>query len=408
MCILPAVAIQSLLLCVATIVWRWTHRGFARFLTLSSGATLLAYGLAGILVVQAEREYARLRALYPYESMEARLPRPRTTPEDSPPLPAAALRLSRLEERLPERAVGFKAYQLEKLHEHIVDLFVNSPGFGVARMSYPSEWSLAATFRPRVVPPQPGSHFGTIWSPGAHERLPADAEAPLGDLLEESILDFVNEPGFGYFKDRHHVSGFLPHEFSRTPSPAKNWELQTLELVSLLLHDEPEVYVASHLLLDEQVAQRSNPSRGRIRVLCPDPVAHRRGCVHKSGPRGRADAGRNTRHKAVRRLPCLRTRGSTGGIFVYFGFQRRVEMMEPTATSDKLIQALHEAGWSTGGTSLLGKEGVCWVVYGIKGHHTVHAQAKTHEEAWKQAYRKAEELGLVPRSPDQADRQERL
>ncbi len=247
MCLLPAVALQGLLLCVAVIFCRIAHGGYSRFWLLSCWATLLAYGLAGILVAQSEREYARLRALYPYESMEARLPRPRTSPEDRPLLADANLRLARVEEKLPDHAYGFRDYQLEKLHEHTVDLFVNSPGFGIARMSYPSEWSLASNWGRKLIPDQPGSRFRAIWSPGEHQRLSVGDEAPLGDLLEESILDFVNYQGFGYFKDRRHVSGFRVHAFRQTPKPARHWKLQALELVSLLLHDDPEVYVSSKL-----------------------------------------------------------------------------------------------------------------------------------------------------------------
>jgi hypothetical protein len=66
-------------------------------------------------------------------------------------------------------------------------------------------------------------------------------------MLEDSILDFVNPRGFGYFKDRRHVTGFETHRFSQVPASANRWKVQTLELVSLLLHDEPEVYVSSHL-----------------------------------------------------------------------------------------------------------------------------------------------------------------
>ena len=114
-------------------------------------------------------------------------------------------------------------------------------------MSYPSEWSLAWTGFREHLPLQPGSRFPAIWSPGEHERLPAGDELQLSDLLEESILDFVNYRGFGYFKDRRHVSGFQVHEFSQTPKPARRWKLQSLELVSLLLHEDPEVYVSTHL-----------------------------------------------------------------------------------------------------------------------------------------------------------------
>jgi len=54
-------------------------------------------------------------------------------------------------------------------------------------------------------------------------------------------------PGLRFIKDRRHVAGFETHRFSRVPAPANRWKVQTLELVSLLLHDEPEVYVSTHL-----------------------------------------------------------------------------------------------------------------------------------------------------------------
>ena len=86
-----------------------------------------------------------------------------------------------------------------------------------------------------------------MWSPGELVRLPAGDDDSLSDMLEDSIFDFVNHWGFGYCKDRSHVAGFQTHRFSRIPDFANRWKVQTLELVSLLLHDEPEVYVSSHL-----------------------------------------------------------------------------------------------------------------------------------------------------------------
>ena len=58
MCLLPAVALQGLFLCVAVLFCFITHRGYSQFLPLSCGATLVAYVLAGVLVFQSEREYA--------------------------------------------------------------------------------------------------------------------------------------------------------------------------------------------------------------------------------------------------------------------------------------------------------------------------------------------------------------
>jgi len=199
------------------------------------------------MVVQSEREYARLRVRYPYESMEDRLPIPRAVPGGVPLALASAQRLSRLEEGLFYHANGFREFQLRTLHEDAVALFINSPGFGIARMFHPSERGLAVNLRRGPVPLQPGPRFTSTWSPGELGRLAAGDEAPLGDMHEASIVDFVNPRGFGYAKDRRHAAGFKTHRFGQVPAPAKLWKVQNLELVSLLLNDEPEVYESSHL-----------------------------------------------------------------------------------------------------------------------------------------------------------------
>src|SRR5262249_8974349 len=59
--------------------------------------------------------------------------------------------------------------------------------------------------------------------------------------------------GFGYVKDRDHVAGFQAHQFSKVPKfrevprPPERWEVRRLDLVGLLLHSEPVVYISSHL-----------------------------------------------------------------------------------------------------------------------------------------------------------------
>jgi hypothetical protein len=127
-----------------------------------------------------------------------------------------------------------------------VTSFINSPGFGAVRMIRPSERGLEFGLPREPVPPQPGASLALTWSPGIPGEPPAVAE-PLGDLLETSILDFVNSPGFGDFIDRRHVGGFAPHRFRAVPGPVERWEVRRLELVSLLLHDEPAVYVSDRL-----------------------------------------------------------------------------------------------------------------------------------------------------------------
>ena len=77
--------------------------------------------------------------------------------------------------------------------------------------------------------------------------LTAGDEVPLDGLHDDSVVDFVNPMGFGYFKDRRHVAGFDAHRFVNVPRPAERWAIKTLELVGLLLLDEPRVYVSATL-----------------------------------------------------------------------------------------------------------------------------------------------------------------
>ncbi len=256
MCLLPAVGIQALLLGVVAMIWHASGRGPSSFLKLSCGATLVAYGIAGIFVFQSEREYARLRARFPYESLEGRISPHPPEPAKNPLNPPVAERLSGFETELsgyPRGVRGFRDHHLESLHEHAVTLFINSPGFGVMRMSLPADYNLAMGLRKGPVPDQPGSRFASIWSTGELQPLFVADDSPFRLLLEDSLLDFVNPAGFGYFKDLRHVAGFQSHRFSKVPEPANLWRVQNLELVSLLQHDPPEIYVSSHLPAMDQL-----------------------------------------------------------------------------------------------------------------------------------------------------------
>ena len=310
----PPLVFQSLLLCGAVAVWRAARLGPSLFLKLSLGATLLAYGLPGILDLLREREYDRLRALYPFESMETRLPISQAVPGGVPLMPASSERLERLEAN-PEVLYSqsdFRIIRLELLHERSVSLFINSPGFGVSRIGNPSATNLTSDHWRLPLPLQPGSRFTSTWSPGELGRLDDAETAPLGKMLEFSILNFVNPEGFGYFKDRRHVAGFEPHRFSAVPKPARRWKVQTLELVSLLLHDEPEVYESSHLPRMDRVH-----AAGPLRALRPGRIAAGRGPLRHARRRGRADARRRPGLQAMPALPRRRARGPAGGVLLH-------------------------------------------------------------------------------------------
>jgi hypothetical protein len=87
----------------------------------------------------------------------------------------------------------------------------------------------------------------------------------LGDaeLFETSHLhalaDFLYSAGFGYVKDRRHVSGFQAHRFSTVPAPVAGWSVRRLDLVGLAMHEEPVAYVSDHLPRMDEL--RNAPTR---------------------------------------------------------------------------------------------------------------------------------------------------
>jgi hypothetical protein len=249
---LPPVAIQFVLVFVALLIWRRKSSSPTVFLAWSLLATGATYGIAVCLSLLEVQEYARLRERFPYESMEERLPTPR-------PLGAAASLpngnaewLTVLEgsvDACPESERGHsRAVHLRRLHEAKVWEFVNSSGFGVARLLRPSEALLTSGLRedsPVAQPALSPSPFEPTGAPLPGTNAPVSPV--LRDLHLDSVVDFTHPVGFGYFKDRRHVAGFQSHRFSQVPVTKEHWEVQRVELVGLLLQETPIVYVSDNL-----------------------------------------------------------------------------------------------------------------------------------------------------------------
>ncbi len=259
-CLLPPVLIQAPLLVVAAIIWHASRREPSHFLRLSGRATLLAYTCTTVFVLQADRDVELLRKFYPYQSMAGRVSEPKRGPTRLKLAPAAETRLAAIEARVAEGVSQSREFKLMILHEYTVRRFVDSPGEGISRMLIINDWGLNDGIGRGAIPLQPGTPSKVTLSPGDSRPRASGDEAPLGRLLESNILEFVHPIGFGYFKDRRHVAGFDPHRFVRpVPSADEKWEVQRLELVSLLLHEEPAVYVSERLPVMDQ--RHGTPTR---------------------------------------------------------------------------------------------------------------------------------------------------
>jgi hypothetical protein len=240
----PALLLHFVGLVVAILIVREGAVRPARYaLPATLTATVFAYGIGSLFAFSQLGELTRLRERYPFVSLRERLPEARGA-DAREPLPAAAdSRVTALEEQF--RDSSDCSFYLQSLHRDTVQLFVSSPGFGVARTFRPSQ-SLLESLEKRVGPiPQPvprASPSGPVPAP-----TPA-AEADLYQLHQLSIVDFSNFQQWGYLRDRDHVAGFEPHRFSEVPG--WNWyffAVETVDLVSLLRHTKPAAYVSADL-----------------------------------------------------------------------------------------------------------------------------------------------------------------
>ena len=135
--------------------------------------------------------------------------------------------------------------QLEGLHERTVTSFANAPGFGVGRgmRREPNERDLANQSHREPAPLQPAN---PSYQPNNKPQSKPPATDDLLWIHNDGLLDFLNPKSFGYIKDRDHVAGFQSHGFSKIPEGG-GVEVARLELVSLLMHKEPAVYLSDRL-----------------------------------------------------------------------------------------------------------------------------------------------------------------
>lgn len=256
------------------IVWAIFGRRPAVLRTFAILAPIVPY-VWGVNQIVADRaRLARMRTEYPVMSVAARLAyeHPSAMSKEAaaefastPFGPAVLMELVKQEER--QSRPDYAQYPFKGLHDQTYDRFVGAMGFGHMRMA--GMFRLPPDRQPpeSIDQPEPDSTRKDDATPDARAALAGKPEAlrpagPSRSMLDylhiEGAQQFVDVGRLGYIENRDHVVGFEPHRFDSLPkldgSSGDDWRLARLELVSLLKHSEPRVYVSTHLPRMDELA----------------------------------------------------------------------------------------------------------------------------------------------------------
>ena len=252
---------QILLLALGTLLWPLTClrpqvlRGIIVF------AFLAPYAYATVEWWTEEQERAELRLRYPVTSVAERLAyEPAIVvanhrQADRQLVPHVAARLESRENESEWRSRRSRQRQLYMLHADNFGSFSRARNFGVSRMAEP-------VFQPsRITLPEVRSvplprvdgavAVSSAAEPSTGARFPAASHGY--NLHDSGVAQFVDQDRLGYAKGRDYVVGFEAHGFQSMPKIAESdsverqWLVAKLELVSLLKHPEPRVYVSDQL-----------------------------------------------------------------------------------------------------------------------------------------------------------------
>ncbi|HWB13650.1 MAG TPA: hypothetical protein VG826_30775 [Pirellulales bacterium] len=237
--------------------------GGARQRVFAGLAAAASVGILGIAGWAGVRSWHGLKNRYPFESMSSRLAyeesHSRLAGLDSP-TPSESTRY-RLKKAGEWNSWSARNHALELVHASYVEQFIASPGFGVGRMIRPAPYHIesgdrrADTVYPLDLPPDldGSSEDAEDVSVEREPRLSAKFLGLLNALHNDARHDFLSPDGFGYFRDRDHVAGFVPHGFLNdqpalhTGGRDTQWLTVRVNLVSLLKHERPMAYVSKHL-----------------------------------------------------------------------------------------------------------------------------------------------------------------
>jgi hypothetical protein len=138
-----------------------------------------------------------------------------------------------------------RSWALKDVHQEAVKKFSETEGQGVRRIPIFSKEMIDSLKRSDEVPLQPEIVGTTVAEPAA---TAAGIDDALKTFHRAGIGDFASPQDFGYVTDDgKRAAGFVPHRFTKTPPADPRLRLKRIDLVGLLLHPKPVVYVSDKL-----------------------------------------------------------------------------------------------------------------------------------------------------------------
>jgi hypothetical protein len=229
-------------------------------LCLVAGGFLVSRHWRHPAVLTSEQKEANAHKRLAFESLTDRLPKGKPI---SPAKPLSSESKQRWDgfDRNVASYQDRRAKLLKAFHEKTRKFFVASPGAGSEREFITPEMIMMDDYwRASQEPTQPGEEADFPLSPGeALSRVEPNDEFYF--YHDDGMRYFLYPTGFGYVKDRAHIAGFKPHGFRHGVPESKHWRVHHVQLIGILSHDEPVVYLTDKLPSMEQVRQ------GKTRAL---------------------------------------------------------------------------------------------------------------------------------------------
>ncbi len=249
-------ALQSMLTFALAVFWTRLKPRPRTAVLGASACFLVPFTFAALLALGGVQERNEVQRQIPIVSLADRLsyePANAVAETSTAPLPAEIIEpFDELELRELKasrfRRIGWE--NLHAMHTSVVREFMYVQGFGIGRMFRMDGRYFTRPSRSYPVPQPSGDYVPLASASG--DSQPAPSALDQWEFHRAGLVDFFDGERLGHAKHRNHTVGFEAHRFTdgfdssqAIGEPA--WKLNRLELVSLLKHERPRVYVSENL-----------------------------------------------------------------------------------------------------------------------------------------------------------------